>query len=212
MNPTSIDWPGLTHTWNPGYGCKRGCHFCYAKDLHDKRMEAKKRGKKVPKQYDKPFNQMQFFPERLKIVKKSSVVKKVFVGSMTDICYWKPNWMERVLDVIRERPGIEFMFLTKGPEVYKNYDFPKNCWLGETRVDEHYIGDDGFLIKKPNRIFVSAEPILGSFKTADFEHVDLVIVGADSRKGAAPPKQEWIESIKHHHIHYKENVRKYLYS
>ena len=24
MNKTNIDWPGLTHSWNPIYGCLRG--------------------------------------------------------------------------------------------------------------------------------------------------------------------------------------------
>lgn len=40
MNPTSIDW--ATHTWNPGYGCKRGCKHCYARKLHENHMTERK--------------------------------------------------------------------------------------------------------------------------------------------------------------------------
>jgi len=213
MNPTTIDWPGLTHTWNPGYGCLRGCSlngkpWCYAKALHDKRMKAKKEGKKLAPRYANPFNEMHFFPQDLKIVKKSRVVKKVFVGSMTDICYWKPNWMQEVLDVIRKRPEIEFMFLTKNPERYSEFDFPANCQLGWTVTTGK--GTDCYAMASMNKTFLSIEPLLGSFENTELRGFDLVIVGAMTGPGAVVPKKEWIKSIKHPNIHYKENIKKFL--
>jgi len=36
MNKTKIQWPGLTHTWNPVTGCRRGCSYCYAKKINDR--------------------------------------------------------------------------------------------------------------------------------------------------------------------------------
>lgn len=213
MNPTAIDWPGLTHTWNPGYGCLRGCTYCYARELHIMRMVAKASGAKLPVQYDVPFNEIQYFMSRLKIVKKSRVVKKVFVGSMSDICYWNPDFMALVLNVIRERPEINFMFLTKDPKVYYNYIFPLNCVLGVTVTsnnDFRVIHILDCLFREYSQTFVSIEPILGDCSALDLTNIGLVIVGTDSRKGAAPPKREWIDSIKHPNIHYKKNVHKYV--
>jgi len=209
VNKTNIDWPGLTHTWNPGYGCKRNCKGfkCYAKDLHDKRRKAKLAGADLPDRYLQTFDTMQFFPPSLKIPKKSRIIKKVFVGSMTGIEYWDPEWVEMVLEVIRERPTIEFMFCTKNPGVYWRHEWPKNCWLGVTlnyRKNYHKIHE----IPPVTKRFVSIEPLLEKFNLSYcFPMIDLIIIGADSTPGAQPPKKEWIESIKHHNIHYKKSIR-----
>ena len=219
LNKTSIDWPGLTHTWNPGYGCLRNCtketrgFDCYAKALHNMRMDAKKNGARLPAIYDKPFNMMQFFPNRLKIVKKSRVVKKVFVGSMTDICYWKREWTEKVLGVCKDRPEITFMFLTKNPLLYQAYKWPENCQLGVTITGNETIRaqwDSLAMIEAlPYYTFISFEPLIGEIIYNPHETVNLVIVGADSTKGAKPPKKEWIKSIDHPNIHWKANIKKY---
>lgn len=211
MNPTKIDWPGLTHTWNPVYGCLRGCEYCYARELHNKRMKAKMAGKKLPVQYDKPFNEIQYFPERLNIPKKSNIIKKIFVGSMSDIFYWDADYMERVLDVCSSRPEMTFMFLSKFPSVYRRFKYSQNCMLGVTVTSniDHLKTD--LLLKYVSyslslpKTFVSIEPILGDCSGLDLTDIDLVIVGPDTRKGTEPPKKEWIESIKHPNIHYKNN-------
>jgi len=61
-----------------------------------------------------------------------------------------------------------------------------------------------------NYKFISFEPLLGDMSGLDLSGIDLVIVGADSTKGAEPPRKEWIESIKHPNIFYKNNIKKYL--
>jgi len=40
--------------------------------------------------------------------------------------------------------------------------------------------------------------------------VSLVIVGAMTGQGAIKPKKEWIDSIKHPNIFYKNNIKKFL--
>ena len=57
---------------------------------------------------------------------------KIFVNSMSDIAYWKKEWMNRVLARASVHPEHVFMFLTKSPAVYRKYQFPENCWLGVT--------------------------------------------------------------------------------
>ena len=225
MNKTTIDWPGLTHTFNPVSGCKRNCckkshgFDCYAKKLHTKRHKAFKKGKNLPGRYRYPFNELMFYPDTLnKQPRKSNVVKRVFIGSMSDICYWKDYWVEDVIKFCKDRPLIEFMFLTKDPHVYSKHRFPDNCYLGVTINS----GKDfykvallrGVTISWFDSTFVSIEPLLGNFGGFDFKDIDLVIVGADTTPGATPPLKEWIDAIQENEtierLYWKNNIRKYL--
>ena len=60
--------------------------------------------------------------------------------------------------------------------------------------------------------FLSVEPLLGVINPSVFESHKLkfVIVGAMTGKDAIPPKKEWIDSIKHPLIYWKNNIKKYL--
>ena len=58
--------------------------------------------------------------------------------------------------------------------------------------------------------FVSIEPLLGDFKHDDLSGFDLIIVGAMTGPNAIVPKQEWIKSIEHPNIFYKDNIKLYL--
>ena len=42
------------------------------------------------------------------------------------------------------------------------------------------------------------------------KEIDLVIVGAMSGPGAVKPTKEWVNSVEHDNIYYKNNVRRYL--
>ena len=136
LNKTKIDWPDLDYTWNPVVGCKRNCYYCYAEKLHNKRYTAYLKGRlQNCKQYTKPFNEMQFIPERLK-VKMPRKPSKIFIGSMSDICYWEPVWICAVLSMVENNPQHKYMFLTKTSKIYNYYRWPKNCQLGITVTNE----------------------------------------------------------------------------
>lgn len=202
IQKTKIEW--ATHTWNPVVGCKNGCFYCYAKRLND-------RFKFIPK-----WNEPKFFPERLKdkMPKKPS---KIFVGSMCDLFGdWIPKeWIEQVILTAEKNPQHTFQFLTKNPKRYSEFGFPKHFWLGITITkDNDYAGGSqkaiDILKRMPNYKFISFEPLLGNVSKLDLSEIDLVIVGAMTGTGAIPPKKEWIESIKHANIFYKNNIKKYL--
>ena len=55
LNKTKIDWPGLTHTWNPVVGCRHNCYYCYAKKMNDrfKWIDDWQRGCKARKRMDR---------------------------------------------------------------------------------------------------------------------------------------------------------------
>jgi protein gp37 len=127
---------------------------------------------------------------------------RIFVGSMSDIYYWKPEWVNRVIGKIKAHPEHTFLFLTKNPDVYDDIEYPNNCWLGltltgtETRPDylqeslqrQHING---------HKTFVSFEPLLDRFASPSTFYGDWIIIGAESgnRKGKVVPKKEWVEEI-----------------
>jgi len=200
MNKTKIEW--CDYTWNPVVGCKNGCSYCYAKRMNDRFRWIF--------DWEKP----EFFSRRLYEPYKIKKSSKIFIGSMCDLFGdWIPSkWIDMILVTVKENPQHTFQFLTKNPKRYLEFDFPENCWLGATITESNLsaIGKLVSLRNTENYKFVSIEPILGDMSLLNLEEIDLVIVGAMTGKGAIPPKKEWIDSIKHPNIFYKNNIKKYL--
>lgn len=211
MNRTTIDWKNpregweLTHRWNPVIGCKHGCSYCYAERMNH-------RFKWIP-----IWTEPRFFMKRLLNPYKIKKPGIVFVGSICDLFgdWIDRRWIREVINICKISPWHKFMFLTKNPKRYFEFEFPDNCWLGctVTQIDGledleliHYMNK----LSDYNKTFLSAEPILGAFKGKVQIKTDLVIVGAMTGIRPVIPKSDWIQSIIHDNIYYKENIRKYL--
>ncbi len=205
MNKTKIDWPWKPlYTWNPITGCKHGCPYCYAR--------------KIAMRFDGHFKPT-FHEERINEPEEHKKPRNIFVGSMADMFgdFIPETWIDRMLSSCLNAPQHTYIFLTKNPKRYLDFDFkPISCSLGLTITGEiscltavKY----GLLLKKHKQenqtIFLSIEPLLGGIgKVAD--EVALIIVGAMSGTGAVKPKKEWIDSIKHHNVYYKNSMKEYL--
>lgn len=219
MNKTKIDWPNLDYTWNPIMGCANGCSYCYARKMNDRFK------------WIEDWNRPKFFPERLSDPYKIKKPSTIFVGSMCDIfsdfVAWE--WFEQILYVARECKQHQFMFLTKNPRYYlEHVDYPENCWLGATITSDKDYKKAGYVdnaVKSINlgmgkweekkcKRFLSIEPLLGLIPFDDaginWPGIDLIIVGAMTGPGATIPKPAWIQSIHHHNIHWKSNIKPYL--
>jgi len=206
-----IGWCDMT--WNPVWGCKNECEYCYARKIAKRfwkqmlRIEFGYYCKQCPswtwhgKYYSdllsnfKPaFLYSQFeksFPEKS---------QRIFVGSMSEIAHWEKRWMEVILGRILCYPQHTFQFLTRHSEVYLNYNFPKNCWLGITITDTkdfNYLEYQKFKISNSDNLkFVCFEPLLNEI-SIDLENIDWVILGAETggRKDKVFAMRFWIESI-----------------
>jgi protein gp37 len=189
QGPGKIDWTDWT--WNPISGCLHGCPYCYML-----RMEKRFPGMMEPK----------FHPDRLEEFKRARKVKpgdKVFVGSSGDMWgeWVKSRWIMETLETVSMFPRITFQFLTKNPGRYHGWAFFENCWFGTTvdgttrtqynlftllrRVPAHFVR------------FVSFEPLIERplLNLTHFKHLDWIIIGADSTRGAEKPPKEWADYL-----------------
>lgn len=207
-----IGWCDLT--WNPVWGCLNNCEYCYARNIAKRfgkqtaqnifNYRFKKRLEVSLRYYKEDENNLiNFIPQWVlphfdkPFPKKPS---RIFIGSMSEISYWKPEWMESVLDRIKKHPRHTFIFLTKDNDVYSEYDFPKNCWLGYTvTTNFEYRNKSRFAYSfNNNLVFFSIEPILKEINLIDNHWINWVIVGAETgnRKGKVVPKKKWILKIR----------------
>lgn len=115
MQKTKISW--ATDVWNVTIGCNNPecLAHCYARDLHNKRHKAYLAGKKLPKQYAKPFEEIQLLSERLEEPLHKRKPCRVFVGSMGDVFDESVpfDFIDKILGAINSCPQHTFMFLTK---------------------------------------------------------------------------------------------------
>lgn len=204
MNNVSKTICWAKYTWNPVTGCKRGCFYCYAAKMHRRFCST-------------PFSNIVFHKKRLGEPEKVKKPSTIFVGSNTDIFYWKPQWKTQIFDVCELIPQHTFMFLTKEPSAYKGFYHGKNIMQGMTltceqptvELQEYLI----YAIECVPRPFISIEPILGTLK-AGINNCEIVIVGAMTGQKPIIPEKEWIESVIQHvpkdRIYWKNNIKPYL--
>lgn len=207
MQKTKIDWPGLAYAINHVTGCKNNCPFdCYARRLN-KRF-------KFVKDFDNP----EFNREILNKIYNIKKPSRIFMASLGELFgNWVPHeWIEETLFVCKENPQHEYMFLTKNPNRYAYYEFTSNMWVGASICDSHNIDKlyNTYMpmvqLETSAKKFLSIEPITGSFSNINLDCFDLIIVGAMTGKKRVVPEMEWVNSINHNNIWYKENILKYF--
>ena len=185
-----IGWCNLT--WNPVTGCKNHCEYCYARIMNERFKSIENWNN--PEWKEKGFNKK--FPQK---------PQKIFIGSMSEIRFWKGDWLSKVFKKIEGYPQHTFQFLTKYPYIYNRLEFPAKSWLGFTVTINKDLANGILHIKKLRDFsltgkylyFVSIEPILEKINPLDLIFIDWVIVGAETgnRKGKIIPKKEWIKSL-----------------
>jgi protein gp37 len=195
-----IDW--TDYTWNPITGCLHDCDYCYVKRL------AKRFGYST---------EPQLHPHRLKDIATLKHPAKIFVCSTGDMWgdWVKREWIDQVLDVVRQYPQHTFQFLTKNPERYLEFDLPYG-WYGASidgtpntvksyeAYGDPYADIPGgvaplYILKNKYPDFVtfySFEPLLSMTSIPRFDWpVDWIIIGADSNKGANKIPLYWVDTL-----------------
>ena len=207
----NINWAGWS--WNPVTGCLHDCPYCYARATATNSYYRDA----FPTQFKPTFHPGRLTaPENTRIPQGKQGIdgmRRVFVGSMADIFGdWVPvEWIQKIIAVCEKNTQWDYLFLTKNPKRYLEFEFPKNCWLGATadtqaRADEAVIAFAEFDEKTKakdgysNIKFLSCEPLIEPIflKETDPCVVDLLIIGAlkNSEKDMKKqPKWKWVESL-----------------
>lgn len=133
--------------WNVIVGCKFNCIYCKKsfqaqmkrrKPVIDK--NGKKRGCQSCYDYIPHFHKERLIKEWIKknLPKTTEGDQFIWVCSSSDIYFAEEEWIWKIIDRIEELPDQTFFFQTKNPEVYTEYDFPKNVILGITLESNVY--------------------------------------------------------------------------
>ncbi len=189
MKNTKIEW--CDATLNPVIGCKHGCPYCYAKSMN------KRFG------FIENWEDPQFFIERLRQL-NTAYPKSVFMDSMSDIAFWKDEWIEKTFEVISRNPKNSYIFLSKDPAAIRKFIIFKN--LTRRMADCVFFGititnnSDLLKLDECEVDFVSLEPILSPVNISCFANhpeIKQIIIGAETgtRKDKIIPEKWWIDDI-----------------
>lgn len=184
-----IGWCDMT--FNPVWGCLNHCEYCYARRIAHRFAEQinireiRYKAKNIIDENNYPIQEYiklsNFKPTFLYSQFAKEFPKKpqrIFVGSMSEIYYWDKLWIQNVINKIKEYPQHTFQFLTKFPDTYLKYVFPKNCWLGMTITKEKDIDKNWvYIADKDTNCFFSIEPFLDRINPESLECIDWVIIG-----------------------------------
>ncbi|MHA1558528.1 MAG: DUF5131 family protein [Alphaproteobacteria bacterium] len=201
MNATNDNIEWAKWSWNPITGCKFGCKYCYAKD--------------IAMRFDGHFNPT-FHKDRLSAPSNTTIpkqktneigIKNVFVCSMADLFgdWVNSEWIQSVIDICEDQNQWKYLFLTKNPGRYLDFDFSKNCWLGASATNQRQFNkamSTFALMKSDNIRFISFEPlnevINTGIETFEGKPFDWMIIGGRSKNSKMPafqPEWEWVEHL-----------------
>jgi len=206
-----IEWTEMT--WNPVTGCRHDCPYCYARDIANRFYEQKFEPSLIPDRFRAPWNTA--VPPQ---AAADIAFKNVFVCSMADLFgRWVPvEWIEGVLHCVRENPQWNFLFLTKFPKRYCEFEFPANAWLGTTVDCQARVknAEDAFAKVSGGTKWLSVEPLLEPLSFSRLELFNWVVIGGASASSQTPawvPPIDWIAALHQQaraagcRIYYKDN-------
>lgn len=184
----SIDW--AKWSWNPITGCKHECPYCYANDIAIRFY---------PQKFAPSFYAERLLaPSQVKVpdtAKNDISFKNVFTCSMADLFgRWVPSeWIEAVLEQVRNNPQWNFLFLTKFPKRLIEFEFPVNAWMGTTVDCQARVkaAEDAFEKISGGTKWLSIEPLLQPLKFTRLELFDWMAIGGSSPSTQSPPTPEW---------------------
>jgi protein gp37 len=180
---TGISWTDAT--FNPWVGCMKvspGCAHCYAETLVTGRMgragtwgEDGTRERTSPSNWKKPLHWNKLALEGLLPNGKENPDghrPRVFCASLADV--FEPRaelrrWRYELLELIDATPDLDWLLLTKRPEVAHELYFTgqlaltSNIWLGTSIENSRFTWRADSLREIPAAVrFISAEPLVGS--------------------------------------------------
>lgn len=196
MKDSKIQW--TDHTFNPWEGCTKvspGCAHCYAEARNKRWAGGKNWGPGAPRRRTSPSNWKQVikWDDEARLAR---IRARVFCASLAD---WLDAevpiaWLVDLLDLIRSTPNLDWLLLTKRPELWSERIFsaeieagtsgrcdlanwidrwragphPENVWIGTTVEDTKRREERLPLLARipAAKRFLSVEPMLEAIDLA----------------------------------------------
>ena len=203
---SKIEW--TTHTFNPWWGCVKvspACKNCYA-EAWAKRVGSKVWGARAERRFfsDKHWSE----PRRWNVAAAAASERpRVFCASMADVFEDRRDldvWRTQLWTLIDDTPHLDWLLLTKRPELIKDLapwksEWPRNIWLGTTVEDQLRAEErlPHLALINAHVKFISAEPLLGPIDITPWlgGSIDWVITGGESGVKARPSSPSWFRSL-----------------
>lgn len=189
---TEIDWLTIDdrdgYSWNPLWGCKFGCTYCYARQITERFP------KRYPDGFAPTFDAARL-PEPYTVENAA-----IFVCSMGELFGpWVPDeQIEAVLTVTRENPTNLFLFLTKNPVRLADFNpWPENAWVGASvDVRHRLVPALGALSSVEAAVrWISFEPLLEGMGRPSLDwSVEWIVIGAQT-KPTRQPERRWVANL-----------------
>ncbi len=146
-----------------------------------------------------------FFEDRLQMpanTKPKDVEggNRVFVASMGDLFgeFIPKEWIDKVLAKVEAHPEWTFLFLTKNPQRYQDFQFPSNVWVGATIDQQARVQPTEKAMEGVDASvkFISLEPLLEPIQFSDAGIFDWFLIGARSEgQKKIQPQKKWVDSL-----------------
>ena len=196
----AIEW--AQWSWNPVTGCKHTCPYCYARDI----ASSARMAKAYPHGFAPAFRPAALLAPRQKKppqeAESDTRYRNVFTCSMADLFGgWMPKeWIEAVLNEIRNAPEWNFLCLTKFPTRIAQFDIPPNAWMGTTVDLQARVAnaEAAFAEIKSGVRWLSIEPMIEPLKFKNLGDFDWIVIGGASSSSKTPewyPPFEWVSDL-----------------
>jgi protein gp37/ParB-like chromosome segregation protein Spo0J len=177
---------------DPLTGCGHNCPYCYARDIAEKTYDE---GFEPTLHMDR-LNAPYTMPVPA-IAATDLSYRNVSMCSMSDLFGdWVPTeWINAVLETVRENPQWNFLFLTRFPIRMAEFgEYPDNAWMG-TSVDwQVRIANAERAMRKVRAKvkWLAAEPLLEPLRFEDLSVFQWIVIGGASPTASSTgPTPEW---------------------
>lgn len=167
-------------------GCPIGCRYCYARN-NCRRFHI-----------TDDFNKPEFYESKLRLF-DTKEPKVILLTGMSDLAYWQPEWIEKVLEKAATTPQNTYLFLTKRPERLNIQTDLDNLWFGVTVTCAAERERIEILKRnvKAKHYHATFEPLSDEVGEVDFTGIEWVVLGTETGncKGKTPSEKCWIDGL-----------------
>ena len=118
---------------------------------------------------------------------------------MSDLAYWQPEWIKKVLEKAATTPQNTYLFLTKRPERLNIQTDLDNLWFGVTVTCAAERERIEILKRnvKAKHYHATFEPLSDEVGEVDFTGIEWVVLGTETGncKGKTPSEKWWIDGL-----------------